>query len=760
MPATQSASTSRSTPPDSGQLPLLLAMLVGLVTLLVTFFAWSSARHAAEAQMVETFDYRTRDMVIGISRRMAVYEQVLRGARGYLRGSVALERGDWARYYALLRLDQSFPGMEALGIATLVPPGQLAAHEAALRREGFPGYRVTPPGQRPVLTAITHIEPFTDRNLRAFGFDMYSEPVRRAAMERARDSGLAALSGKVVLVQEGQGARQSGALMYLPVYRAGMLSGTVEQRRAALVGWVYAPFRMNDLMRGLGGAHSLDLDIEIHDGDPKGEATLLYRSANAAPSRTPRLKASAQILPGGRTWTIMMRSSPAFENSLDTTRPRLIALTGISLSFLLSVVVWLLASSRRRALLLAQSMTLELRQSHDQVAAERQRIQVILEHTHDAFLALDADGRITDWNAQATRLFGWNPREAIGRGADDLLPPSARATFREGYTRFSASGACALLDGPTELDVVDRQGREVPVELSVAVLPIGERFGATVFVRDISARREALQREQQRQQRLDEARQALARAQKLEAVGKLTGGVAHDFNNILHIISANVQLMLRADRLDDGKRKRLLSILDAVERGSKLAGQLLAFARRQPLHPSEVHVDELLARMDSLVLRAAGDGITVEKSAPPALWPTLVDPNQLENVLLNLVINARDAMDGSGSVRLALDNVTVANDPTLAPGDYVTVAVGDTGHGMPPEVMEHVFEPFFTTKPEGKGTGLGLSMAHGFARQSGGDIRLASEPGKGTTVTLYLPRHVAVTARAVSDGVAEPQQSR
>ncbi|GAB3380800.1 CHASE domain-containing protein [Massilia agri] len=764
MPSAQPASTSR-TPSDSGQLPLLLAMLVCLVTLLVTFFAWSSARHAAEAQLVETFDYRTRDMVFSISRRMAVYEQVLRGARGYLRGSVALERSDWARYYGLLRLDQSFPGMEALGIATLVPPGQLAAHEAALRREGFPGYRVTPPGQRPVLTAITHIEPFTDRNLRAFGYDMYSEPVRRAAMERARDSGQAALSGKVVLVQEGPGeggagAPQSGALMYLPVYRAGMLSGTVDQRRAALVGWVYAPFRMNDLMRGLGGAHSLDLDIEIHDGDPKGDATLLYRSAKAAPARTPRLKASAQILPGGRTWTVMMRSSPAFENSLDTTRPRLIALTGVSLSFLLSVVVWLLASSRRRALLLARSMTLELRQSHDQVAAERQRIQVILEHTHDAFLALDADGRITDWNAQATRLFGWNPAEAIGRGAEDLLPPRARAPFREGYMRFATSGACPQLGGPTELDVIDRNGREIPVELSVAVLPIGERFGATVFVRDISARREALEREQQRQQRLDEARQALARAQKLEAVGKLTGGVAHDFNNILHIISANVQLMLRADRLDEGKRKRLLSILDAVERGSKLAGQLLAFARRQPLHPSEVHVDELLARMDSLVLRAAGDGVSIEKSAPPALWPTLADPNQLENVLLNLVINARDAMDGRGSVRLVLDNVTVANDPALAPGDYVTVAVSDTGHGIPPDVMEHVFEPFFTTKPEGKGTGLGLSMAHGFARQSGGDIRLASEPGKGTTVTLYLPRHVAVAARTVPDGVAEPQQNQ
>jgi signal transduction histidine kinase len=161
--------------------------------------------------------------------------------------------------------------------------------------------------------------------------------------------------------------------------------------------------------------------------------------------------------------------------------------------------------------------------------------------------------------------------------------------------------------------------------------------------------------------------------------------------------------------------------------------------------------------MDSLVQRAAGDSITVEKIAAPGLWPTLVDPNQLENVLLNLVINARDAMDGSGRITLALGNTTLEHDPVLAPGDYVTVAVGDTGHGMPPEVIERAFEPFFTTKPEGKGTGLGLAMAHGFARQSGGDIRIESAPEQGTTVTIYLPRHTAgATRTAPEPGVAAP----
>jgi PAS domain S-box-containing protein len=735
--------------PGSGHAPLLLAMIVFLVTLVATYSAWDSARRSAAEQLRESFDYRTRDMAYSIARRLAVYEQVLRGARGYLRGSVELSRAEFAEYYRVLRLDQAFPGLEAIGIATLVPAGRLAAHEARVRAEGFPDYQVRPGQPRQTWTAISHIEPFAGRNLRAFGYDMYSEPVRRAAMEAARDSGRAALSGKVVLVQEGADGTQSGFLMYLPVYRAGLPAASVEERRAALAGWVYAPFRMNDLMRGVGGIAAGQLDVEIHDGERRSEEALLYRSPGqrAGPAR---FETVTRLQVAGRTWTVAMRPGAALEASLDTTRPLLIAITGTGLGFLLALVVWLLATERRRALQLAQAMTRELRVSHDRVAAERERIRVILENAYDGFVAVDTAGRITDWNAQATRIFGLEAAEAVGRPVETLLPEDQRAKFRAGFATFVDTGFCPLIGAPIETEVRHAGGGRVPVELAVAVLPLEAGAGATMFVRDITPRREAEARELQRQQRLDEARQALARSQKLEAVGKLTGGVAHDFNNILHIISANVQLMLRAD--GPVNRKRLHSILDAVERGSKLAGQLLAFARRQPLHPTVVDVGQLLERMDSLLLRAAGDSVTVERSAPPQLWPTLVDPNQLENVLLNLVINARDAMEGAGTVRLSLENVTVdpsglAGDPELTPGEYVAVAVQDSGHGMPPEVMERAFEPFFTTKPEGKGTGLGLSMAHGFVRQSGGHIRLASAPGQGTTVTIYLPRYVAPPVR-------------
>ncbi|GAB3460309.1 hypothetical protein GCM10027321_19610 [Massilia terrae] len=740
--------------PGTGLTPLLLAALAFAITALLTLGAYNSARHVAQANLQNTFEYRSRDAHLALVRRMAVYEEVLRGVQGYLRGSVNISRKEFADYFSVLRLDESFPGIEALGIASIIPPGQLERHEQAVRREGYASYTVHPPGPRPVYTSVTHIEPFNGRNLRAFGFDMFSEPVRRAAMEAARDTGQAAVTGKVVLVQESGWDNKPGVLMYLPVYRAGLPAQTVEQRRAAIFGWVYSPFRMNDLMRGLLGEHSGEVELRIYDGAQPGAEDLLYLSPGTAPGRRPMFQRTDVIEMRGRPWTVVFSSTPALEAQRDTVRPLVIGLTGIGVGFLLGVVVWLLASERGRALKLAEKMTLELRQSYIRIEAEQRRMRVILQNAYDAFVASDAKGRITDWNIKATQLFGWTEREALGRPISDLLvPPDQRERHVRGFRRFANCGSGPVMSAPTEVTAQRNDGSLVQVEVAVAALPTPDGYGASAFVRDITPRKEAEERERQRQQRLDETREALQRAQKLEAVGKLTGGVAHDFNNLLHIISANVQLVLRSP---NKQQQRLQSILDAVERGSKLSAQLLAFARRQPLHPQVVDTARLIERMDSLLHRAAGEGVELRHTVQPGLWNTLVDPNQLENVLLNLVINARDAIEGRGSITIALSNADLDGDalpdPEMAPGQYVLATVSDTGRGMAPEVMERAFEPFFTTKPEGKGTGLGLSMAHGFVKQSGGHIQLASEVGRGTTVSIYLPRCL----REIAEGVMTP----
>ncbi|UVW29302.1 response regulator [Massilia sp. H6] len=250
---------------------------------------------------------------------------------------------------------------------------------------------------------------------------------------------------------------------------------------------------------------------------------------------------------------------------------------------------------------------------------------------------------------------------------------------------------------------------------------------------------------EERTKSLESANAALNQSQKLEAIGKLTGGVAHDFNNVLQIISGNLQLLRDTYASSRVATDRLELALDAVARGAKLSSQLLAFARRQPLQPTVVNLARIVHDMGSMLVRALGESIEIETIVGGGLWNTLVDRNQLENVVLNLAINARDAMSGAGKLTIelgnsCLDDGYVLSAPEISAGQYVMLAVSDTGSGMPAEIIERAFEPFFTTKPEGQGTGLGLSMAYGFVKQSGGHIKIYSELEHGTTIKIYLPR--------------------
>ncbi len=255
---------------------------------------------------------------------------------------------------------------------------------------------------------------------------------------------------------------------------------------------------------------------------------------------------------------------------------------------------------------------------------------------------------------------------------------------------------------------------------------------------------ERLRRETAERQAMEAA---LRQAQKIEALGKLTGGVAHDFNNLLQVISGNLQLLSRDIVGNARAETRVQNAMAGVARGSKLASQLLAFGRRQPLEPKVVNLGRLLKNMDDLLRRALGEDIEIETVISGGLWNTLVDPNQIENAILNLAINARDAMRDGGRLTIEAGNALLDDEyarqyQEVKPGQYVMIAVTDTGTGIPQDILERVFEPFFSTKPEGKGTGLGLSMVHGLVKQSGGHIKIYSEVGEGTTIKLYLPRVV------------------
>jgi len=242
-----------------------------------------------------------------------------------------------------------------------------------------------------------------------------------------------------------------------------------------------------------------------------------------------------------------------------------------------------------------------------------------------------------------------------------------------------------------------------------------------------------------------DAEAQLRQAQKMEAVGRLTGGIAHDFNNVLQVISGSLQLLMRDIVGNVRGEQRVKTAISAVDRGSRLASQLLAFGRRQPLAPKVVNLGRLIRGIGDMLLRALGEGIEIDTIIAGGLWNTFVDGAQVENAILNLAINSRDAMNGHGKLTIeagnaSLDDSYASQHEEVTPGQYVMLAVTDTGSGIPPELMERVFEPFFTTKAEGQGTGLGLSMVYGFVKQSGGHIKIYSEVGQGTTIRIYLPR--------------------
>ncbi|MFV3130849.1 response regulator [Niveispirillum sp. KHB5.9] len=291
-------------------------------------------------------------------------------------------------------------------------------------------------------------------------------------------------------------------------------------------------------------------------------------------------------------------------------------------------------------------------------------------------------------------------------------------------------GTCTDIDDAVRIRRVLSESRE-ELERQVAVRT------AELVAANAKLRAEVAEREQ--------AEEALRHAQKMDALGQLTGGIAHDFNNLLTAITGNLELLL--SRLETGHREGLRSYAANAKAGATRAAaltqRLLAFARRQPLRPEATHPDALVRGMEDLLRRTVGEQVTIEVQSPPDIWPAWCDANQLEIALLNLVVNARDAMPHGGRIRISATNAQLAEDEVSRgspAGDYVLLSVGDTGAGMPPDVISRAFDPFFTTKPVGQGTGLGLSQVYGFISQSHGLVRIESTPGKGTLVRLYLPR--------------------
>jgi PAS domain S-box-containing protein len=373
------------------------------------------------------------------------------------------------------------------------------------------------------------------------------------------------------------------------------------------------------------------------------------------------------------------------------------------------------------------------------------QLRLLMESTAEAIIGVDAAGRITFCNRSALALLGGAEGEAL-KGA--VLHDTLHARFRHIQPEEWRCPLCSAVRNGTPVTGDDLEltvgGQTVCMEyFSQPIRREGRLQGAVIAMLDITRRRAA--------------EEQVRHAQKLEAVGQLTGGIAHDFNNLLAIIVGNLEL-LEERLLDDPDRLALArQAIRAADRGADLTRHLLAFSRKQPLEPQLVDLNERLQEIVGILRRALGETIEIELVRSPSLWKCEIDPGQLESVLLNLALNSRDAMPGGGKLTVEtansrLDEEYAAATGDVAPGQYVMLAVTDTGSGMLPEVVERAFEPFYTTKTVGQGSGLGLSMVYGFVKQSGGHVKIYSEPGQGTTVRIYLPRVRAGATEAAPPG--------
>jgi PAS domain S-box-containing protein len=400
----------------------------------------------------------------------------------------------------------------------------------------------------------------------------------------------------------------------------------------------------------------------------------------------------------------------------------------------------------RRHFFIGRDMT-EILLAQEALLDSERMARGIVETALDAFVQMDDAGTIIHWNSQAEKMFGWLYAEAVGRVlAELIIPESHRAQHWEGLMRFLRTGEGPILGTRFEIEAQRRDGEEIKVELSITALQRRGRHVFNGFIRDLT---DQIAAETQNRQ-----------VQKMEAIGQLTGGIAHDFNNILTVIIGTIEILAEGvrDRPDLAVIAKLID--EAAERGADLTKHLLAFARLQPLQPREVDVNALIITAGKLLRPTLGEHIEIESMLAEDLWLAFVDPSQLTTAIFNLVLNARDAMPQGGKLIIEtlnshLDEGYAGQNSEVKPGQYVLIAISDTGIGISAELLDKVFEPFFTTKEPGRGTGLGLSMVYGFVKQSGGHIKVYSEQGHGTTIKLYLPKNVVQSQNAVEAGGAE-----
>jgi signal transduction histidine kinase len=614
----------------------LTASLLVLVTcLIVTYTSFYYTHVATEDKIQAYFDFRMREAIQLIENRIVAYEGVLRGTGGMFNASESVTRDGFKRYIASLRLADHFPGIQGVGYSILIRPEAKKSHIDTIRSEGFPTYSIYPEGERETYSSILYLEPFSDRNLRAFGYDMFSEPVRHVAMQRAIDNNNMSLSGKVRLVQESGTDEQAGFLMYKPIYERGKPHTLLSDRQENIIGWVYSVFRMNDFMAGVHGEQADDLDIEIYDGDTILDETLMFDSETSLSLEKPLNNNGLtvyRINVVDHVWTIRIRPSPLLELRFDTDKPFLVIVMGSIASFTLALIAWLLMTGRERAIEAAKKMNIEL---------------------------------------------------------------------------------------------IDTQ-KELKIEQ--------ERTGELLTKRTSELREAQLQ---------------LFQAEKMETIGTLSAGIAHEVKNPLAVIQLGINYLQKTLQKDEGIDGVIQDMDNAVHRADSVIKELVDFSASKQLklekqEPNQIIEESLLLVKHELTKYNINVVKKLEKNIPLIE----ADRNKLQQVFINVYMNAIHAMGAKGTLLVRTYAGVLKNElkkhNMSATGQFkltknvVVIEIVDTGPGIKSEDENKIFEPFFTTKKAGVGTGLGLTVTENIVRLHNAYIDIKNHKEGGVIVSIIF----------------------
>ncbi len=719
---------------------LLLAIAVLALMLSLTGMLWQQTIGTTEKQANIRFQADAHRLNDTLGSRLSGDVQALQGARGLFAASQEVDRDEWKAYVDNMRLSQNYPGVLGLSFIQMVPAAQKDAHIAQVRSQGFPNYTIFPADeQRDVYSSVVYIEPFSQSNQHVFGYDMTTDPTRRKAMEQARDTGEPTASGKIVLVQDAGTAGQYGIILFLPVYRNGSSLSSVDERRAALTGFVSMPIRMADFVRAVVGEQTSGLNVEIFDASSTDVISVDNRLFNLDPTDgIENTHASAftrreTLDIAGHVFVLRYASLPSYGQDVTLqSLPGAVLFVGILLSFLIAIITFLQSSARNRALKLAEKMTVDLRDERNLAVTTQHKNEAILTSIGDGVFVIDTAGTIVLFNKAAEQISGYAAYEAVGRPYKQTLnfQNEQDGSTTDDFITTALSGKRAEMGLHTVLR--HKNGATIPVADSAApiVNAQGGKEGAVVVFRDTT-------RERQLERMKDE----------------FLSVASHELRTPMGAVRANISMILNGDYGPVSKdlAEPLNDMKTSTIRLVNLVNDLLNVARIEAGRLKFTLQDLALSDLIQRVITSLAP-LGKEKGVPITFTPTgdaqiQTDPDKLQQVLTNLISNALKFTD-KGSIQ-----VTAAKQE-----DMIEIRVADTGVGITIDDQKKLFGKFeqITSAQAGKpaGTGLGLYISRELVRKMGGELWIkGSAPGKGSVFAFTVPLAGSPIAKQAKEAV-------